>query len=128
VKGVNSLKLRERQTCLYIYEGWSKQRKGVAHQSDTKGIRRQGNPVPYTHKCDPVYQSDCLPAADQLGCRTSTLTPTNFRYQCLMIHPISDSLQLTTLNLPSALACTVGIQQACTASSDDRIMYAFIQL
>jgi hypothetical protein len=40
-------------------------------------------------KCDPVYQSDCLPAC--LGCRTSTLTPTNFRYRRLMIHLISDS-------------------------------------
>ena len=43
-------------------------------------------------------------AADRLGCRTSTLTPTNFQYQRLMIHPISDSPQLTTLNLPSALS------------------------
>ncbi|KAJ8593998.1 hypothetical protein M405DRAFT_858493 [Rhizopogon salebrosus TDB-379] len=31
---------------------------------------------------------------------TSTLTPTNFRYQRLMIRPISDSPPLTTLNLP----------------------------
>jgi hypothetical protein len=53
-------------------------------------------------KCDPVYQSDCL--SDRLGCRTSALTPTNFRYQRLMIHPVSDSPPLTTLNLPSGLS------------------------
>jgi hypothetical protein len=63
----------------------------------------------YIHKreclprnCGPVYQSDCLP--DRLGCRTSALTLTNFRYQHLMIHPISDSPPLTTLNLPSGLS------------------------
>ncbi|KAJ8582571.1 hypothetical protein M405DRAFT_830394 [Rhizopogon salebrosus TDB-379] len=35
---------------------------------------------------------------------TSALTLTNFRYQHLMIHPISDSPPLTTLNLPSGLS------------------------
>jgi hypothetical protein len=53
-------------------------------------------------KCGPVYQSDCLP--DRLDCRTSALTPTDFRYQRLMIHPIPDSPPLTTLNLPSGLS------------------------
>ncbi|KAJ8593994.1 hypothetical protein M405DRAFT_858489 [Rhizopogon salebrosus TDB-379] len=35
---------------------------------------------------------------------TSALTPANFRYQRLMIHPISDSPPLTTLNLPLGLS------------------------